>query len=103
MARAVLRLVALFALILMPLSMAGAPASAQPAAAAPAGHCDDHQKPADAPKTQQMHCTGCSALPVMEPPLPFAEMSPEAPVELRPVVLSAGIIPETATPPPKFA
>ena len=43
MATAFFRLLALLALVLMPLSMASAPASAQPTAAAPAGHCDDHQ------------------------------------------------------------
>jgi hypothetical protein len=102
MASAVLRLLALFALIFMPLSMASAPASAQPSAAAPSGHCDDHQKPSDAPAGQQMHCTGCAALPAMDAPFPISELQPQTPMELTLVELPAGIVPETATPPPKL-
>ena len=103
MASAVLRLLALFALIFMPLSMATGPASAQPSAGAPAGHCNDHQKPSDIPAGQQVHCTSCAALPAMDAPLPTSDLRPQTPTELRLVELSAGIIPETTTPPPKLA
>ena len=101
MASAALRLLALFALIFMPLSMASAPASAQPSAAAPSGHCDDQQKPSDAP-AGQMHCTGCAALPAVDAPFPISELRPQTPMELTLVQLPAGIVPETATPPPKL-
>jgi hypothetical protein len=99
------RLLALFALVLMPLSMASTTASAQPAASAAAGHCDEHPqpKPADSPSNAKMHCTGCTALPAMEAPAPIAELRPEAPMRLRPVEFVDGIEPETATPPPRIS
>ena len=99
---AVLRLLALFALILMPLSMASAPASAQPNATAPAGHCDDQQQPTKAPAGPQLHCTACAALPAMEASVPMAELRPETPIVIALVSFLAGIEPDTATPPPKL-
>ena len=102
MASAVLRLLALVALIFMPLSMASAPASAQPAAAVQSGHCDEHQRPSDVPGGQQMHCTGCAALPAMDSWPEICELRPQTPMELTLVELPAGIVPETATPPPKL-
>lgn len=98
MASAVLRLLALFALVFMPLSMATASARAQPSAAAPTGHCDDHQKPSDVLPGQQLHCTGCAALPAMGAPLPTSQLRPKTPMELALVELPLGIVPETATP-----
>jgi hypothetical protein len=103
MATAVLRLLALFALVLMPLSMASAPASAQLSAAAPAGHCDDHQQPAKAPAGPQAHCTACAALPAIDAPAPVAELTPETPMLIALAAFLAGIEPDTATPPPKVA
>jgi hypothetical protein len=102
MATAFLRLIALFALILMPLSMASAPASAQPTSAGPAGHCDDHQQPAKAPAGPQAHCTACAALPAIDAPAPIAELSPETPILISLADFLAGIEPDTATPPPKL-
>ena len=102
MASAVLRLVALVALMLMPLSMASAPAAAQPVAGAPAGHCDDHQKPADAPSAPQVHCTACTALPAIDVPAPIAELAPTMPMLIALAGFLAGIEPDIATPPPKL-
>lgn len=102
MASAVLRLLALIALVLMPLSMASTPASAQPGVSAPAGHCDDHQQPAKAPAGPQMHCTACSALPAMDAPAAVAEMTPQLPIRIALARFLAGIVPDTATPPPKL-
>lgn len=102
MALALLRLLSLVALLLMPLSMASGPASARATASASSGHCDERQKPADAPTSQQVHCTGCSALPATEAPPAIAELRPEMPIELSLAQLPAGLIPETATPPPKM-
>src|SRR5262245_55873240 len=102
MASAVLRLLALIALVLMPLSMASAPASAQPAARAPAGHCDDHQQPSKAPSGPLMHCTACAALPAIDTPAPIAELDPETPMLIALASFLAGIEPDTATPPPKL-
>ena len=103
MASAVLRLLALFALVLMPLSMAGAPASAQPVAEAPAGHCDDHPQPAKAPAGTQVHCTACAALPAIDMAAPIAELAPETPMLIALAGFLTGIEPDTATPPPKLA
>lgn len=102
MASAVLRLLALLALVLMPLSMASATASAQPAATAPAGHCDDHQQPTKAPAGPQVHCTACAALPAMDAPAEIAEMAPQMPLLIALASFLAGIEPDTATPPPKL-
>jgi hypothetical protein len=102
MASAVLRLVALFALVLMPLSLASAPASAQPAAAAAAGHCDERQKPAEVPADPKMHCASCTALPAMNAPASIAELRPQAPMLLALVGPIDGVEPETATPPPRL-
>ena len=103
MASAVLRLLALVALLLMPLSMASAAASAQPNAVAPTGHCDDHQQPAKAPTGSQVHCTACAALPAVDTPAPSAELRPEMPMLIALAGFMAGIEPDTATPPPKLA
>jgi len=102
MASALLRLLALFALVSMPLSMASAPASAQPAASMPAGHCDDHQQPAKAPAGPLMHCTACAALPAMDAPTQLTELAPGTPMLIRLASFLAGIEPDTATPPPKL-
>ena len=102
MASAVLRLLALIALVLMPLSMASATVSAQPNASAPASHCDDHQRPSKAPAAPQMHCPGCAALPAIDAPAPVAELDPETPLHIALAALLSGIEPDTATPPPKI-
>lgn len=103
MASTVLRLLALIALVLMPLSMTSASASAQPNATAPAGHCDDHQQPAKVPAGPQVHCTACAALPAIDTPVPIAELSPETPMLIALAAFLSGIEPDTATPPPKHS
>jgi len=100
MGSAVLRLLALVALFLMPMSMGSAPANAQ-TAATPAGHCDDHQQPAKAPAMPQVHCTGCVALPAIDAPVPIEELVPEMPMTIALAAFLASIEPDTATPPPK--
>ena len=96
------RLLALVALLLMPLGMASAPANAAPAAqSVAAGHCDDHAPAPDAPIKKPMHCTACAALPAADAPEPSARVLPSAP---RWLALSApinGVEPDIATPPPK--
>lgn len=102
MASALFRLMALVAVLLMPAGMAGAPAMAQPSSAA-AGHCDEHQDPADAPSKPQAHCMACSALPAMEAPAPAETMVPKMPRLVARIAATASIVPEIATPPPKLA
>ncbi len=104
MASAVLKLVAFLAVLLMPLGIATAPAAAEPhSATAASGHCDEHQKPAEAPAEPQAHCTGCSALPAMEAPAAAGEARPQAPMLLALSDFRAGVEPDTITPPPKLS
>ena len=101
-AMALFRLLAFFAVLLMPLGMANVQAvAAQPATAA--GHCDEHQQPADAPATPTVHCTGCAALPADESPEAMAGLRPEAPMLLALTDFRAGVEPDTITPPPKLS
>lgn len=105
---AVLRMIALIALVLMPLGMTAAPVAAAPAthetAASPAaGHCDEHQKPAQSPLKAQMHCTACAALAAPLVPAEVAELLPQAPMHIRLTYFGAAFEPEIATPPPKLA
>ena len=101
MASFLFRLVTLVAVLLMPAAMASAPALAQPAPAA-AGHCDEHQEPADAPSKPQAHCTGCSALPAIEAPGGDAALRPLAPRVVAHSHFISGFEPEIVTPPPKL-
>lgn len=108
MLSALLRVLALVALALMPLGMAAAPAAAAPAshvnaATSAAGHCDEHQKPADSPLMAQMHCTACAALAAPIVPAAIAELLPQAPTHIRLTYLGTSFEPEIVTPPPKLA
>jgi hypothetical protein len=106
MAAVIFRLLAVVALVLMPLGMAGAPAIAQamPAdhAAMPMGHCEEQPSKDKAPAPSKMDCTAmCTALPATDTPLPAPVMRL---VALRSATLAApfdGIEPEIATPPPR--
>ena len=93
----------LVALALMPFSMAGAPAAAIAATPAAAGHCDDHQKPADAPAAPKVHCAACAALPAVELSAVIAEIRPAMlrSAEIKPWVAERG--PEMDDPPPKMS
>ena len=104
---ALLRLLALAALVVMPFGMSAAsagPAHHAPAAAA-AGHCDEQGgQPAEDPGDRLAGCTaGCSMF--------IAEIAPpEAPIVLLGQAMTgmveqrwSSLPPETATPPPKHA
>ena len=99
------RLLAAFALLLMPLGMAAAdPAMAHSAAPAVASHCDDgHEAPAD--KSRQGHeidCTiACSALRPVDPVQTAgpSALSPAAPAAIPDRL--GGLHPEAAIPPPR--
>jgi hypothetical protein len=95
------KLLALIALVLMPLGMA--PAAATPAqhAAMPMEHCPD-----PSPKQAHSGIAGCTmACAGALPAILSAEAAPllpvEAPAEASPTAQLHGLHPETATPPPR--
>ena len=107
MAAALLRLLALVALVLMPLGMAGAPAVAQQmpmdhaAMAMGAGHCDEQPEQDKAPPSKMDCAAMCTALPAADAPAPAPRLRLAAPRAVAIAVPFAGIEPELATPPPR--
>ena len=101
MASLLFRLLTLLALVVMPLGMAGAPAAAEPVAAAHSGHCDDQRAPAQAPTHDATHCATCAGLPAMEPAVEPLPSQPRAEVQAPPARFLHGLHPDIATPPPK--
>lgn len=103
MAKVLFRLLAMIAIVLMPVSGVSAPAMAQASSSADAGNCSDHQQPSKDPDQKQAHCTACNALPALAAPSVVAELVPETPRLLTRIHGIQGVAPELATPPPKFA
>ena len=99
---ALLRLVMLIALALMPFGITNAPAMAASGSGSVSGHCDDHQKPADAPAKMDMHCATCAALPADEAAA-VTELRPQAPILISTVHALSDTQPEIATPPPQLS
>ena len=105
MIRPIIKLLALLAVLLMPLGMspaAAAPVHHDMAAGMPMGHCPD-QAPGHDKKSGFAECTmACAAaLPAVQAP---AAGLPIVPPELPRLALSDrlhGLHPETATPPPR--
>lgn len=105
MTAAFLRLLTLFAFVLMPFGMM--PAAAQPLVAGHAamtlgsGHCDEQPVKDKAPAAK-MDCTAtCTALPAADIWVPLSVLKPIAPRALGIAAPFAGIEPEIATPPPR--
>ena len=106
MASALFRLLALIALVLMPLGMGTAPALAAPGQhsmmMAGSGHCDEQQDRNSAPAQEQMDCTAaCTALPASSAPVLAPALKPTAPRMTGVDTIFTGIEPEIAPPPPK--
>lgn len=100
--QAVWRILALVAVLLMPLGMS-APASAHQASAAmPMEHCTDQSPHKDMSFAE---CTmACSAaLPAMDGPAAQARIIACVPVDCPAAKTLTGVIPEIATPPPKHS
>ena len=105
MGAALLRLLTLFALVLMPITMTAAPAEAHAMTAmSAADHCGDQQQPQTPPMKDLAQCMlMCAALPAAEaltvspPDVPWA---PRRSALVKPI---QGIILEIATPPPRRA
>ena len=98
-----LRLAMLIALVFMPFSMTNAPAMAASAAVPAAGHCDEHQKPADAPAKMKMSCASCAALPAVDMAPALSELPHEPPRLVKAVNSLLDTEPEIATPPPRLS
>lgn len=102
----ILRLLTALAVMLMPLGMSNALASAphtSPALAAAAdGACGDHRAPTEAPGKSNMHCAACASLPAMEGPQQALQAPVSVPTVPIPVRWILGLEAEVATPPPKL-
>lgn len=106
MATAVLRLLTLFALVLMPFGMAAAPAMGQPMpahhATSSTGHCDEQPEQGQGPASKQMNCAAmCTAIPAADVPSPLLLLKPIAPRSIALAAPFVGVEPEIATPPPR--
>ena len=99
---ALVRLLTLFAFLLMPFTMATAGAHAMPQAMAER-HCGDHgQQPA--PATDMTQCLMmCAALPAAASLKIVAPDLPKAPVQFTVFRPIHGIILDIATPPPRLS
>lgn len=97
-----LRLVMMMALAFMPFGMTNAPAMAASVASSASGHCDEHQKPADAPSAPKAHCAACAALPAGDAPVAVAELRPALLLEVEPERWITEREPDIDTPPPKL-
>lgn len=108
MVAGLIRLLALIAFVSMPIGMSAAAAPHVPAAGeSGAGeHCADHQAPegdtpVEAPDTQALHCTGCTALPAADQPVVIAALLPTAPPTIAFAESKSGFEPGITTPPPR--
>jgi hypothetical protein len=98
-------LLALVALLLMPMGMSGTPAAAaSPDDAALAGHCDSHGTEKDqVPGGMEQHCATCLVMPAAEGPRITPGLAPRAPRSLMAACAFQGLGPEVSTPPPRRA
>jgi hypothetical protein len=103
------RLLAMAAMILMPIGMgmtpaaAAAPSSHKTMESSAEGHCG--QKPdSDDGKAMPMQCAGaCSALPSEPPITSMRELTPVECHTAGPVKILRGVLPALSTPPPRTA
>lgn len=102
-----LRLLTLAALVLMPFTMAPAPAEAhhgQAMATMAADHCAGQEQDGQEPVTDMTQCLlMCAALPAVQPSAVEGPALPHGPLRLAAIRPIHGIILEIATPPPRFA
>lgn len=104
MASALLRLMALLAVLFMPVSMAAAPVAAQPVASSAKAHCEEQRQDRDetgSSKTQ--HCAACAALAAVGFPTAAASLQPILPLRMASTVWVRKAGPEADTPPPKLS
>ena len=106
MTSALMKLLALVALVVMPFGMTRATAMAQPMPAdhsmTAMGHCDEQPKQDKGP-VSKMDCTAmCTALPATDTPPPDRIARLHAPQTIALVAPFAGVVLEIATPPPRL-
>ena len=98
------RLLTLGALVLMPFGMAAAPAHGGPIAhAVTADGCDGNEDQDEAPVTRSDCTISCTAIPLAGQSISRTFALRKAAQLVGPVVRFRGIVPEIATPPPRFA
>lgn len=102
MAALLFRMLAMIAIVLMPLAMTGAPAAAQ--GPGDPAHCSSNEQPQPEPAPGDMQdagCFACAGLPAIADPRVGDLLVPA----IRKVIVAAhvfeGIEPELATPPPR--
>lgn len=105
MAAFLFRLLALVAMMLMPLGMNGAAVAAPAAAASEATHCGGHeQEPSEAPASADHEgCLACAALPALGHDAEAEALRSALPLLISAAHIFHGIEPEIATPPPRRA
>lgn len=108
MASPVIRLLALIALVSMPLGMSETTAHAAQIdhgmTMSGSGHCQEKSDQEKAPASKKMDCAAaCTALPATGPAAaPTAGLKPADPSTIASVTIFSGIVLEIATPPPKL-
>ena len=105
MTAASLRLLTLLALVLMPFGMS-APVAASPMPTSHdmtmVGHCNGQHGEDETP-VSKMDCTAmCAALLATDAPAPTSILRPKAPRTIAIATPFVGVVPEIATPPPKY-
>ena len=103
MASFVLRLMALLALVLMPVGMGATPAAAMTPQAMSREHCGGHDEDRGPLVSRDMHCAACAALPAIAVPELGSDLQPQLPRLVRSAHAKPNSILEIATPPPKLA
>ena len=105
-----LQLLAIFALLLMPLAMAGQSHAAATAphhqmASAQEGHCAAPAGEEDTSRSgPSAECLmACAALPAAEAPVAIERIVPKPTLAARAPRTISGLSPEAETPPPRFA
>jgi hypothetical protein len=105
MIAAVIRLLTLMALVLMPLGMASAPATASPMPAdhvMMAGHCEGQSQDEQQVPAASMDCAAmCTAIPARVASAPTPLFQGAAPRTVGIAIAFDSIEPEIATPPPR--
>lgn len=97
------RLLAILALVLMPIGMTSAPAMASDHGQAATMPCDSHEESSKSTPDRQAHCTSCVATAQSGAIFADDRLEPVAILTDRSERLLLGILLDVATPPPRTA